>query len=60
MFDPRIETAFRNAAITLRDSNGQPPTEERIEIMLAKFKRLSTNGKADDVNYLEAIGGGWK
>lgn len=59
MLDPRIETAFRNAASTLRDSEGNPPTEKRILQMLAKFTRLVSEGQVEDASYIEAIGRGW-
>lgn len=59
MLDPRIEKAFRNAAATLRDAEGNPPTKERVDRMLKKFKRLRNKGKPDDLAYIESIGSGW-
>ena len=60
MLDPKLETAFRTAAATLRDNNGKPPSMERVDQMLRQFERNKQAGKPDDLNYIESIGAGWK
>lgn len=59
MLDPELEQAFRNVTAKLRDSNGNPPDEKRVQMMLRKFERIRV-GNADDWAYAKAVGKGWK